>query len=129
MKENKMNRSVRLIVRLTPAEANEIKSRFDKSTCRKLSDYHRKVLLHKPVTVNQRNQSLDDFMEEMILLRSELNSIGNNFNQAVKRLYTLQKIEEYKSWLLLYETTRKAMLQKVETIKHKIAQINDQWLQ
>ena len=32
-----------------------------------------------------RNQSLDDFMTEMMQLRSELNSIGNNFNQAVKK--------------------------------------------
>jgi hypothetical protein len=29
-----------------------------------MSDYVRKVLLDKPITVNQRNQSLDDFMAE-----------------------------------------------------------------
>lgn len=129
MKETKTNRSKLLQVRVTPDEFNKIKNMFSQSTCRKVSDYHRKVLLAKPVTINQRNQSLDEFMTEMIRLRNELNSVGNNFNQAVKRLHTLQKIQEFKSWLLLYETTRKMLVEKIENIKHKIAQINDQWLQ
>ena len=86
-------------------------------------------MLDKVVTVNQRNQSLDDFMAEMIRLRNELHSIGNNFNKAVKKLHTLEKMEAFKSWLLLYETTRKMLLEKVENIKQKIAQISDKWLQ
>ena len=129
MSENKQNRTEILQVRLTRTELTIIQSKFSKSTCRKMSDYTRKVLLDKPVTVNVRNQSLDDFMNEMIVLRNELNGIGNNFNQAVKRLHTLQKPEEFKSWLMLYEITRKTLLEKTEIIKQKIAQINDQWLQ
>ena len=68
-------------------------------------------------------------MAEMIRLRNELHNIGNNFNQAVKKLHTLQKTEEFKSWLLLFETTRKILLEKIENIKQKIAQISDKWLQ
>lgn len=68
-------------------------------------------------------------MAEMIRLRNELHGIGNNFNQAVKKLHTLEKIETFKSWLLLYDTTRKMLLEKVENIKQKIAQISDKWLQ
>jgi hypothetical protein len=62
-------------------------------TDRKLSQYARKVLLAKLITVNQRNQSLDYFMAEMIVLRNELNAIGNNYDQAVKRLHTLEQLE------------------------------------
>ena len=124
-----MNRTELLQVRLTTKELETIQNKFLKSTCRKLSDYIRKVLLEKPITVNVRNQSLDDFMNEMIYLREELNRIGSNFNQAVKRLHTLQKIEEFKLWLSLYEMTRKILLEKTENIKQKIAQINDKWLQ
>ena len=129
MSEAKANRTELLQVRLTPKEMNTIQNKFSRSSCRKMSDYTRKVLLDKPITVNQRNQSLDDCMSEMIELRNELNTIGNNFNQAVKRIHTLQKTEEFKSWFLLYETTRKILLEKIEIIKQKIAQINDQWLQ
>ena len=56
---------------------------------RKLSDYARKILLGKPIVATYRNQSLDDFMTEMFVLRNELNAIGNNFNQVVKRLHIL----------------------------------------
>jgi hypothetical protein len=34
-----------------------------------MSDYARKILLGKPVVATYRNQSLDDFMAEMMQLR------------------------------------------------------------
>ncbi|WP_207515992.1 plasmid mobilization protein [Longitalea luteola] len=123
----KRNRLVQ--ARLTPAEYDRIYKKFSKTTCRKLSDYMRKVLLDKAVTVNMRNQSLDDFMAEMVRLRSELNAIGNNYNQLVKRLHSMEQISELKVWLTLNESARKLLLSKVEEIKAKIAQINDKWLQ
>jgi hypothetical protein len=129
MKEKKQNRTEHLHVRFTPTEYEKINSGFSKSTCRKLSDYVRKILLEKPIKVNHRNQSLDDFMAELIILRNELNAIGNNYNQVVKRLHTVEDSTELKSWLLLNESAKKIMLQKVQEIKSKISSINDVWLQ
>ena len=128
MSEEKTNRSKLLQVRLTPAEQEKINNVFSKSTCRKLSDYVRKKLLDKPIAIYQRNQSLDDFKTEMMVLRNELNAIGNNYNQVVKRLHSLQHFEEVKAWLLLNESTKQILLNKVEEIKLKISKINDQWL-
>jgi hypothetical protein len=129
MSAEKINRSKLLQVRLTAKELERIHSKCSQSTCRKLSDYVRKVLLEKPITMNHRNQSLDDFMAEMIVLRNELNAIGNNFNQTVKRLHTLQQIDEIKTWLFLNETARQIILSKIAEIKSKINQIDSQWLQ
>ena len=129
MKEEKINRSKLLKVRLTPKEMDTIHNKFAKTTCRKLSEYVRKVLLDKPVTMYHRNKSLDDFMSEMITLRNELNAIGNNYNQVVKRLHSLVHLEEIKTWALLNESSKQILLKKVDEIKLKIAQINDQWLQ
>jgi hypothetical protein len=129
MPPEKINRSKLLQVRLTAKELERIHSKCSQSTCRKLSDYVRKVLLEKPITMNHRNQSLDDFMAEMIVLRNELNAIGNNFNQTVKRLHTLQQIDEIKTWLFLNETARQIILSKIAEIKSKINQIDSQWLQ
>ena len=129
MKARKTARTQLLQVRLTVEETEQIHNTFSKSTSRKLSDYVRKKLLDKPVSVYTRNQSLDDFMAEMILLRGELNAIGNNYNQVVKRLHTLSDIREIKTWLLLNESSKQILLKKVEEIKSKISQINDQWLQ
>ena len=129
MSEKSNKRTKWLHIRLTLQEQQKIKNKFQKTTCRKLSDFARKVLLDKAITVNVRNQSLDDVMAVLILLKDELNAIGNNYNQVVKRLHTLDHISELKSWLVLHESARKILLNKVDEIKSKIASINDVWLQ
>jgi len=68
-------------------------------------------------------------MTEMINLRNELNSIGNNFNQAVKKLHTLQQIAEFRSWIITYELEKKILFNKVDEIKNRINKIADEWLQ
>ena len=78
--------------RVKPDEYNKIHGLFSSTTCRKLSEYARKVLLNKPVVIKYRNQSADEFLSAMIPLQNELNSIGKNFNQAVKKLHTLNQI-------------------------------------
>jgi hypothetical protein len=128
MSENKDNRSKRVHVRFTDLEFEKIQAQFTRSTCRKLSEYIRLVLLNKPVRMNQRNQSLDDFMAEMIGLRNELNAIGNNYNQTVKRLHTLEDVGDIKAWLMINEAARKIIQKKIGEIKEKINQINDIWL-
>jgi hypothetical protein len=128
MKEQN-NRTKWLHLRLTPDEYQKIMKEFNKSTCRKLSDYARKNLLQKPIVNTYRNQSLDDFMAEMIRLRGELNAIGNNFNQAVKKLHTLQQIAEFKHWLTSYELEKKILFNKMDEIKKYIQKFAESWLQ
>lgn len=99
MEKENSKRSRIVGLRFTAEEYVKIEKRWKASTCRKLSDYLRKYLFNKPVTVNYRNASLDDCMHEIIRLRSELNSLGNNFNQAVKKLHTLRQIPEFKNWI------------------------------
>lgn len=107
----------------------KIERKWKASTCRKLSDYVRHNLFDNPVTSYYRNQSLDDFMAEMVQLRNELNHIGNNFNQAVKRLHTLDQIAEFKSWLIAYEVEKKTLFNKVDEIKKQVQKIAESWLQ
>lgn len=123
------NRTRIIGLRLTPSEYAKIERKWKASTCRKLSDYVRHNLFEKPVTSYYRNQSLDEFMAEMVLLRNELNHNGINFNQAVKRLHTLNQITEFKSWLIAYEVEKKTLFNKVDEIKKHIQKIADSWLQ
>ncbi len=129
MSDKKNNRSKWLHIRLTEDEHSSLSRQFEKTTCRKLSEYARKILFNRKLTVNTRNQSLDDFMAEMIQLRNELNHIGNNFNQAVKKLHTLDGIPEIKLWALHNESSKKAFQNKVNEIKIQINKISDKWLQ
>ena len=117
-----------LHIRLSPTEYKKIQSLRSKSISPKMSDYARRVILNVPVTIRQRNQSMDEFMAEMIKLRSELSAIGNNFNQAVHKLHLLKNPNDFKTWALMNETTKLALMNKVEEIKNRINQFADQWL-
>ncbi len=68
-------------------------------------------------------------MTELIQLKKELNSIGNNFNQSVKKLHTLHQISEFRQWLEANEKQQQVLLNKVEEIKTVTAKIGEQWLQ
>jgi len=129
MERENSNRTRIIGLRLTTEEYAKIEKRWKASTCRKLSDYVRHNLFEKPVVSSYRNQSTDDFMAEMSQLRTELNHIGNNFNQAVKRLHTLSQIAEFKSWLIAYEVEKKPLFNKVDEIKKHIQKIAETWLQ
>jgi len=65
------NRSKWLHLRLSLKKYETVQRQFSKTTCRKISEYARQRLLSKPVTVNYRNQSLDELMRELIISLSE----------------------------------------------------------
>ena len=129
MSETNNNRCKWLHIRLKEDELSKINKKFSASTCRKLSEYARRVLLDKVITVYTRSESMDDLMAELILLKNELSAIGNNFNQVVKRLHTMDDKQDLQSWLLLNEKHKENFFKKVEEINQKITQLSDQWLQ
>ena len=116
-------------VRFTSKEYEQIEKKWKDSTCRKLSEYVRKIIFNKPIVATYRNKSLDDLMTELIQLKKELNGIGNNFNQAVKKLHTLQQIPAFRMWLEHYETDKNMLLNRIEEIKNITGKIGEQWLQ
>lgn len=129
MKERNPIRSKWLTIRLNEAEEKRLIKIYNRTTSSTLSEYARDVLLGEPVTIKYRNQTVDEFLEEMILLKKELNAIGNNFNQAVHKLHTLDHISEIKTWAILNEASKKSFMKKVDEIISKMTQIYEQWSQ
>jgi len=129
MKETKKVRSKWLTIRLNEDEEKKLKKLYGRTTSNALSEYARNVLLKEPVNVLYRNQTADEFLEEMILLKKELSAIGNNFNQAVHKLHILDQMPEIQAWAILNETHKKAFMKKVDEIKEKLSQIYEQWSQ
>ena len=130
MKEVKKELSFKwLHIRLNDTEYNIITGNWQKTTSKELSDYARKILLKKPVLINHRNQSADEVFAEMIRLKNELSAIGNNFNQAVHKLHTLDPVTQVKIWLEVNESLRNSFLKKTEEIRVRMNQIYEQWLQ
>lgn len=129
MEAKKNNRTKWVHLRLRLDEYKTIMNFFDKSTCRKLSEYARLQLLKKPIVERYRNESLDNLMMEIIVLRKELNAIGNNFNQSVKKLHTMDNLSEIKDWLFRFELDKKTIAAKLDEVKKGIHKISEVWLQ
>ena len=128
-KEESEVRNIFVKIRMNEQELQQVKKNQLNTTEQSLSNYIRKVSMQKPVIVKYRNQSADDFLKDMLLLKKELSAIGNNFNQAVHKLHLLDKIPEFRSWILLYDALHKSLVAKVEEIKLRMNQLYEQWLQ
>lgn len=128
MKET-TNRTRIVGLRLTPKEYAVIKKQWEKSTCRKLSEYIRHCLFNKPITTTYRNASLDDMIEEISQLKGELNQIGNNYNQTVKKLHSLHRLEDFKQWIEKNEKDKLILFDKIKAIDKHFQKIAESWLQ
>jgi hypothetical protein len=118
-----------LKVRMNTDEKKQLKKLQQSSTERTISNYVRKVALQKPVIVHYRNQSADDFLKDMLDLTKQLNGVGNNFNQAVYKLHTLDRIPEFRNWIHEQQTLHKQVVQSIEVIRLRMNQLYEQWLQ
>ncbi len=128
MKE-KNNRTKWVHVRLTEAEHLLIQKQFKSTTERQFSNYIRNIILKKPVYAGVVNQSLKDIMAELFELRKDFNGIANNLNQVVHKLHTLDRHQEIKAWLLLFEIDKKSLQKCMEDMRVYINKTADKWLQ
>lgn len=122
-------RSLILKIRVSEEEKKKIQYFQSQSTEKSLSNYLRKLALQKPVTIRVRNESTDDFLKEMIELKKQLNGIGNNFNQSVHKLHTLDRIPEFRNWILEHRQQHTMLLQSVNNIHLRIHQLYQKWSQ
>lgn len=104
------------MIRMNKTEHEKLLKLRKKTIEKNNSTYIRKMALAEPLTVLYRNQSIDDFLAEMLLLKRELQAIGNNFNQAVHKLHTLDKIPEFRKWILDYSQYHILFLNKTDQI-------------
>ena len=92
-------------VRLTEEEFKEVYHQCENSTCRSLTEYVKKVLTKKPVTVKVRNQSQDELLQTMIGLKNRLDQLSTQsetFNPSALRELTEIKsltLQIAKKWL------------------------------
>lgn len=128
-KESGVVRKRIIQARMNDDEFGRFQTHRKKSGERKDSTYLRKVALHEPITILYRNKSADDFLSETIRLKRELNAIGNNFNQAVHKLHTLDRIPEFRNWIAENERTRDLFMMKVDDILTRLYEIHKKWSQ
>ena len=129
MENEEENRSRILLTRLKPAEFTLLDNRFKKTRFRKLSEYIRSVLLEKPITVTYRDKSMDEVLEELILLRKELNAIGNNLNQVVRNINSAHGHADTRLWVNLLGVINSRLEPSIIQIKDRMNRYADIWSQ
>lgn len=127
MENEDENRSRILLTRLKPAEFKLLDNRFKKTRFRKLSEYIRSVLLEKPVTVMYRDKSMDEVLEELILLRKDLNSIGNNLNQTVRNINAAHGQADSRLWINLLGVINSKLEPSIGQIKERMNNYAELW--
>ena len=129
MADKEENRSKWIKIRLKPSEQQLLDNRYKKTTFHCLSEYARTLLLGKPVTVLTRDKSMDDVFEELMLLRRELNAIGNNLNQAVRNINSAHGNADDLLWEELLQLLNTKVNPKIGEIKERIANYSQLWSQ
>lgn len=129
MQKEEENRERKITTRLKPGEFLLLDRRFKKTRFRKLSEYIRCILLEKPITVNYRDQSMDEMLEELALLRRELNAIGQNLNQAVRQINAAQDATDNRLWLSLMSVIGSKISPAIADIKDRMQLFSELWSQ
>lgn len=117
------NKQKNRTLRLTVAEYEKIEKNWRNTITQKLSDHLRNLIFKKPIVTTCRNRSIDDLLVELGMLRTELNRIGVNFNQSVKKLHTLQETPQFMCWLTTYEIEKRTLANKIKEHIYKIAEV------
>jgi ribosomal protein L29 len=129
MEEDNENRSKWIKVRLKPSEEELLNKRFKKTTFQNLSEFGRAMILGKPVTVIHRDKSMDEVLEELALLRRELNAIGNNLNQAVRNINSAHGFPDTRLWMNLLTLINGKVEPSISEIKERMTKYSDIWSQ
>ncbi|HXB35287.1 MAG TPA: hypothetical protein VNV35_17780 [Puia sp.] len=94
-----------LSVRLSSEELEEVKQHSQTAACRSLTEYVKKVLTKKPVTVKVRNQSQDDLLAVYIGIKNRLDQLeeqarDKNDNERVRELGDIKSMirQNFEQW-------------------------------
>lgn len=129
MENEQENRSKMFPVRLKQTEFETMEKAFKKTRFSSLAEYARSLLLGKPVTINYRDKSMDEVLEELALLRRELNAIGNNLNQTVRNINAAHGQADNRLWLNLLSIVGSKLEPAIEQIKERMFQFSELWSQ
>jgi hypothetical protein len=127
MENEKSNKTKWIHLRLAPTEYGILYKRLSKTTCRSMSEYIRDIIFSRPVVTNYRNASLDNLLEQFALLNRELSAIGNNINQATKKLHSSAP-DAMPSLLPEYLSQARRLEHKYSEISRLLQVLSESWL-
>ncbi|WP_116789523.1 plasmid mobilization protein [Flavobacterium psychrotrophum] len=129
MKEkNTITRSRWIHLRLRPEEHEKLMQKYHSTTCRKVSEFVRNCLFEKPITILQRNASLDTGLQELTALREELRAIGQNLNQVTHKVNANPLLATDSNWQASFTVQRQSLDFKIEELLTSLNTLAQTWL-
>jgi hypothetical protein len=127
MEHQQQPRTKWLTIRMSEEEYQAVEALSRQAMRQTLSEYARKTVLGKPIIMKYHDESMDKFIDRMIELKDELKSIGNNFNQVVRRLHSLKNLPDLQQWILVNEQEKTRIFRLIETISTNINEAKKVW--
>jgi TolA-binding protein len=88
------NKRPELRVRYTPEEFARLKKAFSRTEYNQIGTYARKMTLGEPIAVVVRNGSFDSFVEEIGLLRKQMEAVRNENELSAANQARLIQLQE-----------------------------------
>ena len=118
----------RLYTRVNEKKYKEFQALLAKNPQMGMSGLLREILHNRPVRVYTRDLTLDNLMEELAKLRSELKAIGININQMTRFFNTYPEIQRKVLYAKIGFKEYQAIEPKVEELLAIITQLAKKWL-
>ena len=93
-----------------------------------MSNLVRTILTNRPVRIFTRDQTLDNVMEELTRLRTEIKHIGVNINQITKKFNTYPEPQRKDFYAKIAFEHYLAVEPKVNRLLEIVAQLAKKWL-
>jgi predicted amino acid racemase len=128
-KKNNFKKNHSIHIRITTAENSKLDNLYKTSTCHSKAEYAREAIFNRPVRIFYRNQSLDDLLEEIVILNREINTLKDKLSITAQRLYTHRNGTEDKELFQGIDVNVAVLNKKMDEVKNQIEKIVDKWLQ
>jgi len=107
----------------------QLKERCAKTTCRSLAEYLRRLVLLEPVTINHRDASLDELVNELSLTRRHLADAVEALRQSAQKISAATAGQPLIDRLKQHESDRNRITELIEQIYEHCKKTTYRWLQ
>lgn len=128
MKKPASNQRCTVYFQVDSARYQSLKEKCAQSTCRSLTEYLRKLILQEPVTVNNRNASLEDLITELSLTRRLLAEAVRAFELSALNVSAATSQQQLTSWLKTHESDRAQIVALIDQIYQYCRKTTYLWL-
>jgi hypothetical protein len=119
----------RIRTRVNDKSFQRLQSVLVKSNCQTIGQLVRQILSNEPITVFQTDITVEEPVQQLILIREELRAIGVNINQITHHFHLADSSSQKMFHALKVSEEYAKVGEKVDILINKVAEIGQRWLQ